>query len=65
MFKTIKKVIRKVGGYLKENGRLNREASAEYDRRMGGKTSDSPYNMVGIMKIKKELKKKSKLEKYL
>lgn len=54
----VKRPFKAVGKYLKENERLNKAASAEYNRRMGGPTSDSPYNMAGIMKIKKELKKK-------
>lgn len=62
----IKKVIKKVGNYLKENDRLNKAASAEYTKR-NGVTSDSPYHMTGIKMIKKEMikaKKKSKIEKY-
>jgi len=61
----IKKIIKKAKNYLKENAQLNKDASAEYNRRMGGPTSDSPYHMRGVMEVKKELKKKrSKIEKY-
>ena len=59
----IKKIIRKAKNYLKENDRLNKAAVAEY-RKRNGVTSDSPYHMTGIKMIKKELKKKSKIEKY-
>jgi hypothetical protein len=52
----VMKPFKAVGEYLKENGRLNKEAVAEY-RRRHGKTSDNEYHMLGIMKIKKELKK--------
>jgi hypothetical protein len=59
----IKKIIKKTRNYLKENDRLNKAAVAEY-RKRNGPTSDSPYHMTGIKMIKKELKKKSKIEKY-
>lgn len=52
---TVRSAVGGVKGRLKESDRLNKAASAEYNRRMGGPTSDSPYNMGRIMKIRKEL----------
>ena len=53
-------IIKKVGNFLRKEGQLNKDASAEYNRRMGGPTSDSKMNMREIGKIKKQLRKSRK-----